>query len=215
MFDFHNLTALDEAQSGGGTAATDAAQPGGTTPRPTLDEWLAAQSDEVRQRFGEIGGLKKALEAERKRAAEGETAAKELAKLKEKEKKREEAELSEAERLKAALAERDAELERLKAENKNHLLRRDFTVAARELKITWVSAEAEEDAFEHLTRGAKDDSQDVKSVLQGIVKARPYLTGQLPTPQNIDGGGRGSETPDAAIKRIVEEKQRTGNYKSF
>lgn len=124
--------------------------------------------------------LEKTRKALKKANAQAATHRKKADELSAAEKQRQDAELSEVERLKKQLADLTSELDGAKKENQTNRLRRAFEMSAREQKLSFVNPQAADDAFDraNLEEVEVDDDGKVSGmdqVLKDLQKSRPYL----------------------------------------
>ena len=165
----------------------DKAKPG------KFEEWLAKQPAEVKAAYDEhTGGLKTALQAERDANKEGKKAAARLKELEDAEAKRQEAALSETDKLKK-------QVEAAEAKGKEALQKADERVIRSEV----ISVAAQlgfadpKDAFALVDRSTfkvKDDGavEGVEVVLKDLAKAKPYML------KKAGSAGIGATNPSGA-----------------
>ena len=169
-----------------------------TEPTPAgeieFETWIEKQPAEVKAAWEKhVGGLKSALDKERK-AAKKRQEDQEAA-----EKKKREGEMSEVEKLTARFNE--AEKARLEAEARvNDLtLRQAFYDAAEEVKAVFASAQARKDAWRlsdvaSVTIGDDGKVAGMAEVIKAMQKSHGYLFGPPPAPASgIDAEKRGEQ----------------------
>lgn len=116
-----------------------------------------------------------------------------LEELEQEKKKREEEELSEAQKAQKRAEEAEARAKDLEQKNRDLSLRTKFQSKARDLKLSFVNSNAEEDALKAIDPEAVgDDFEGLEDELKRIVKDRPYLFGkQVETETVRDGSSKG------------------------
>jgi len=127
-------------------------------------------------------------------------AAKRLADLEAAETKRKQAEMSELDKFKAQVAEKESALQALQNELAASRKRQEFSLAARRLELKFASAEAEADAFSLADLSEVEIGEDGKvsgmdDALKALKKSKPYLFGQPAQAPEIDAQSRGGPKP--------------------
>ena len=139
-----------------------------------FETWLAGQPDKVRKQYeSHVGGLKSALDKERKANQKRDA---EAAK---KQKEAEDAQLSEVERLKKQIAELSKEREELSKAQLQIAARDALLAHAEKIGLVFATKVAEQDTIRFALESVEitDDGKvsNADKVLRAIVEERPYL----------------------------------------
>ena len=198
--------AEEEKQQGGEKPEEQSQQKAEGEKPIEFEAWLKDQPDGVRAAYEtHVGGLKSALEKERKTAKKRDDEAAEA------ERKRQEAALSESEKAAKRLAELEKTNVDLAERWKGAQAREALRTTAGKLAIAFANAQAEADAIGFALGAAKigEDGtvEDAETVLKTVIKDRPYLV------RTEGGEGRGTPRPDPNAKTKAgqmsdEEKKR-------
>jgi len=103
------------------------------------------------------------------------------------------AEMSEVERLRKDIQDREAKLEAAATQLRNERLQRAFSREAEKLKLRWANPEALDDAFRLADLETVTVEEDggridgMEAVLKALAKTKPYLFAQVKA-QDTDGG---------------------------
>lgn len=194
-------------------AAEEAARKAAEDEAKNFEAWLEKQPDNVKAMYAEhTGGLRSALEKERKANKENADKVKRLDELEKAETKRKQEQMSEAE--KAAMKLSEAEKGKSKAEE---ALQEERTRSAITLEAAAQGFENPEDVFQladmaELEFG--DDGRPTKESVQAVVKK---LEGRLPKaeagvipPPRIDATSKGGKLSKIVTKQEIIEKKRSG-----
>lgn len=164
-----------------------------------FEEWLAKQPEEVRAAYEEhTGGLKTALQSERDLNKEAKKAVVRLKELEDAEVKRQEAAMTEAEKLKKRAADAEKAAADAQLEVKTVRLKSSITNMAAQLGF-----HDPEDAYSLIDKAAVTVADDgkvegAKEALGVLAKAKPYMLkgsgGGGPGPTNPPGGSGAKET---------------------
>lgn len=158
---------------------------------PEKTDAATAPEDETTEPTQELGdGGKKALEAERKARRDAE---KRLAVLEAKNKERDEAELTETEKLRKELEQVKATADKREAEYRSERVRTSTVRAAAKLGYA-----DPDDAFRLIdSDSVEDDGSNVDKLLGDLLKSKPYLASSR-VAGSADGGQRGTDKPTLA-----------------
>lgn len=170
---------------------------------PDFEAWLSKQPDDVKKMYeSHTGGLRSALDKERRANKKRDDEAARLAR------EADEAKLGEVDKLKKQLEAIKTERETLAQQVKAQAARDALLIVAEKVKIEFASKIAEQDAIRFALEGATFDEdgaiKDGEKTLTKVITDRPYLVKTPIAQGSTNAAARGgSTTPvmDEAAKR--------------
>jgi len=186
-------------------------------PMEAFSEYLETLPEEQRLKIEEhTAGLKTALIKERKLNPESKKAVEELAKLKEAEEKRKQAEMTDLQKAQADKKAADERAVKLTQDLETERIKN--AVLAEASKANFADPQ---DAYAMIDRTELEIDKDGKvsgvvEAIKALVKAKPYLVGEPNTQHfNINGGDKGRALKGASQEEVIEKKRKTNRYPSL
>lgn len=187
---------LFEADGVPGDPPPPDATAGDADPLATAEAWLATQTPEVQANFKEKNAsLFTALKTERDANKADKGAAKRLAEIEKQIADKAKADMTEADRLKAEIAERDSKLAEKDALLLKHDAEKAFEAAAVKLKIVFFDDNAKADAFALMDI---KHPEGFEKALKEKTTERPYLLKNVAVP-DLDANKDHKKNPDGSL----------------
>lgn len=173
-------------------------------PQDTEDEEDDLSPEELRAQQKELKARLKKVNAEAKERRLA------LEKLQKEKKDREEEELSEKEKAEKRAKEAEDNLAALRQENRSLKLAGLLVKKVKELKLEFVSTQAQEDALKFLDpEKLGEDFDGLEDEIKALAKNRAYLFGKPdPNQFNNDGSAKGKRNARIQTRQVLENKKR-------